>query len=181
MSQEKARNIIPKIEDTKHCSTWAFTINPCEQYFDDAERILKIDRGTKRLLNSHRISYRLYREVSPNGRWHYHGYITIKDPMLFYVHDIPHIISCATIAIEPITDEEGWNDYITKQCHIIGLRPITKSFGLDFEDELVFKYRHNNEMYSRVIRYQQSTTGPSAPKWHIIKEAEQEYGLIGGV
>lgn len=166
MSQEKARNIIPKIEDCQHCSTWAFTINPSEQYFDDAERVLKVDRSVKRLLNSHRISYRLYREVSCNGRWHYHGHITIKDPLLFYVHDIPHIISRATIAIEPINDEEGWYDYCTKQCHIIGLRPIFKSFGLDFEEELVFEYAYTKDgktnRYEKVLRPRQSTTGPAA-------------------
>lgn len=126
----KPKNIVPKPEEVRPHRSYAFTINPETQYFEESDckqRVRRVIRNIQRILNDGSISYKLYIEVSAGGRLHGHGYIRIYNPLEFYCRFIPYIESKATIAIEIITDEDGWETYITKQCHIMRECPIQRN------------------------------------------------------
>lgn len=57
-------------------------------------------------------------EVSQLGRLHFHGYIRVKNKFLFYVKDIPYLMSLGTIAIVPINEPDEWKKYLCKQEHV---------------------------------------------------------------
>lgn len=118
-SYYKEKNILPKLEQYSVGKTWAFTISPETQYVDDQGRLDKVIYFLKNKLRSPNYEYSLYIELSPSGRIHGHGYLKVFDPFKFVLHDIPYLLKFATLAIEEITDEDGWLEYITKQCHIV--------------------------------------------------------------
>lgn len=112
------KNEIPKFETVAPYDMLAFTVNPEPQYFGDLERLQKVIYYMKKLLASPNYEYKLYIEISPKGRIHGHGWITIVDPIKFYLFDIEKLIKHSTICIKPIDNDEKWTDYCTKQAHI---------------------------------------------------------------
>jgi len=128
INNAKPRNVVPKPEKMREGRTYAFTVNPEAQYFDDVDRIERMRRRIKFLLNSTFISYRLYMEISSGGRLHFHGYVKVRGIREFYNTYLPFIEKHATIDIEEITNDEGWEDYIIKQCPLMRQPAITKDF-----------------------------------------------------
>lgn len=126
----KPKNVLPKPETLKPYTSYAFTINPEIQHKEDSDRLRKVIRLLQRILNSAYISYKLYIEVSSQGRIHGHGYIRICDTREFYLTFVPYITARATVVIEDISDDEGWEIYITKQCAFMQCKPLYKDYGL---------------------------------------------------
>lgn len=56
-------------------------------------------------------------ECSPTGRYHFHGYIVIKD-IHIYIMVIRMMKLVTTYEIDTITDIEKWKSYCYKQHHI---------------------------------------------------------------
>lgn len=64
-------------------------------------------------------------EVSSKGRLHLHGYITLRNKLFFYTHDLPALAEIGTYCIKKLflnedetKDDEGvakWDSYIGKQ------------------------------------------------------------------
>lgn len=115
----KKRNEIIDFEAVNTETDYAITINPCDkhQFFKDNHRIGTFMEDIHRILyNSSKVyKYRLYLEVSPKGRLHWHGYIKIKDPIQFYLYSVPHMLALSTVVIKPIDDSEVWYNYCNKQ------------------------------------------------------------------
>lgn len=114
------KNKTRKLELLEKDKGYAFTINPEEQYYGDINRFQKVINLLKRLLKPPSFDYKIYIELSPTGRIHGHGWLWIKDPIEFVMHDIYEITKRATIYIDTIDDHDVWQEYCTKQSHIIG-------------------------------------------------------------
>ncbi|AXH77558.1 MAG: putative replicase-associated protein [Cressdnaviricota sp.] len=118
---KKPRNDIPSYEDMLIGVRYAITINPCDkmQKFRDPLRLTSFLNEISKLLyhNNKIYRYTLYPELSPKGRLHYHGYITILDIDTFYLYSIPNLLKMSTIVIKPIKEEskEMWQNYCIKQ------------------------------------------------------------------
>lgn len=56
----------------------------------------------------------MYPEVSKRGRVHFHGYITVTDKMLFYMHDVNHLALHGNFEVDTIGDPLIWDLYINK-------------------------------------------------------------------
>lgn len=75
----------------------------------------------EKCVNSH---YELYYELSPLGRQHYHGFLTVSNIAGFYTKDIHVLRMIGTFCIKQQTmDSEGiinniWFTYCTKQQEI---------------------------------------------------------------
>lgn len=66
-------------------------------------------------------------EISPTGRLHYHGVLTVIDTVMFLWHDVQIIREHAQCEIDTIADTKVWEEYITKQKHLMekyGLKEI---------------------------------------------------------
>lgn len=108
-----------KLEDYVPCKGYAFTVNPAEQYFGDLDRMKKVLNLMMAKMRSPYFEYDLYIEVSPSGRIHGHGWIWIHKPLEFVLFDVPHMHRFMNIKIDEINDPQIWEDYCTKQCHIV--------------------------------------------------------------
>lgn len=111
---------ILSIETITKGVSYAFTINPEEQYFGLVDRFEKTTDLIYKLVNSKFANYQLYIEVSPKGRIHAHGFVWIMDPASYYLFEIPYLISRSNIKIDVINDVDEWYTYCTKQLHILG-------------------------------------------------------------
>lgn len=112
---------IPKLEELQDHDIFAFTIAPSDgrQYWHDHDRLPKAINLIKSALKSQHFEYKLYIETSPTGRIHGHGWLWINNPIGFVIHDVHHITSNNTICIKPIDDPHRWDEYCTKQSHIM--------------------------------------------------------------
>lgn len=71
-------------------------------------------------------------EISSKGRFHYHGYIQIKDIPRFVIHDLAKLRHYGTYEIDTIKDYEKWDKYILKQ------------------ERFMRKYCNTNDMYYNI-------------------------------
>jgi len=58
-------------------------------------------------------------EISKNGRFHFHGYINIKDIARFYASDIRRLQVKGSYEIDIINDPEKWREYVSKQFKVM--------------------------------------------------------------
>lgn len=113
------RNQIPKFEELKQHTTYAFTYAPSDkqQFWGETERLQmfksKISYWFMSTLKQSHIKVRI--ELSPHGRLHLHGYITIENKMDFYLYTIPKLQDYGNIVIKPITSPDEWEKYCCKQ------------------------------------------------------------------
>lgn len=112
------KNKFPKPEDLVLDRCYTFTYNPEQQYVGDVERLKKVVRHFRNKMNFSCLSYKVYLELSGNGRIHFHGYIKIKEIKEFYLFAVGTMCAHASTEIDIINDDEIWYDYITKQFHI---------------------------------------------------------------
>lgn len=66
---------------------------------------------------------RLYTEVSKTGRWHFHGFINIKDRLRFTIKDLKKLLPFGTVCIKRFRttdDYANWLAYCHKQQNDIG-------------------------------------------------------------
>lgn len=97
-----------------------FTLNSFKTYSHDIE---------KRMSELHNCEYELVHEISRQGRWHFHGYISIKNVMLFYLYDLPKIKHIGTFEIDTIGDVTKWHDYVYKQSVIMRRFALQEGFN----------------------------------------------------
>ena len=125
----KPRNISIKPEDIILNKQYAFSLNPNEQigiscqkyvYFkryvntyhdwvNQQEKFIKTIKGAE---------IDVVIEVSQLGRLHFHGYIKIINPFLFYIKEIPLLKHHGTFVIKEIKEPEVWKEYLKKQSKI---------------------------------------------------------------
>lgn len=137
--------VAPSLETIKKGMMLAVTLNPKTQY----ELISDIDDRIEKLNASYicfalSLSYadfKLYPELSPSGRWHYHGWIIIRDPARFYMKELDVLKEFGTYAIKHTTHatfadgdafhgDAIWNLYCIKQKHI--MEPLCWGAGITY-------------------------------------------------
>lgn len=72
----------------------------------------------------------LYPELSHTGRLHYHGYIAIKDPPMFYHRDCYTLMNMGIIEIDVIEDDIKWMVYTQKQKNY--MKQYCEKAGLEY-------------------------------------------------
>ncbi len=118
-SFSKPKHSLPKLELVLSDATYAFNFNPKNQFiktrlkkqYDLLRKILPDDDACY-------YSLKLFPELSPTGRLHFHGLIKFKNPFYFYYRVLPKLISHGTVVIKEIEDFECWTTYIQKQSKI---------------------------------------------------------------
>lgn len=115
----KPRNQSMKYEDVTPNSTFAFTFAPSDlnQFTDSPDRYKSFMMWVRTyFLKELKGAYiKVMPELSSLGRLHLHGFITILNPMDFYLYTIPELIQSGTIVIKAITDQSEWEKYCQKQ------------------------------------------------------------------
>lgn len=131
---DKPKHDIPKLEELETDVQYALTINPIDQ----PRRLPNINEmliedwmfEQQTFLNSLvHIKYHLQLEIS--SRFHFHGWIEITDPILFYIYDLPKIKEVATIVIKKCGKDNVWHEYVNKQRKIV--EPYLLSKGIPYE------------------------------------------------
>lgn len=152
----KKKNEFVKLEDCHVHQRYSFSYNPVDQ------PIMESPTGFKdwwqenynffrSMLHS---TYQLYCELSPHGRWHFHGYVWVTNVLKFYMYDVPRMSNCACSmdSIGPTFDDENqWLAYCIKQQNqlsefikdeLYGLvAPDGNSFITLFTDPVISKSR----------------------------------------
>lgn len=121
---------------------WAFTWAPDDhtQYFNRKDRYKQFLLTAKHLLykifTNNKIQYKVITEVSTPyiiqdggvGRLHLHGILTLSEKQRrdLYLQDIRILTAHGRVEIKPITDKEGWEDYINKQQELENTEFITQ-------------------------------------------------------
>lgn len=104
---------------------FALTISPSDrmQYFDNSNRLqvsyITMLKTYKDLLKMYTNNYKLFLEVSPKGRIHYHGTINIKDLIGFLLYVIPQLEKTCNICIKNIDNDDEWKNYCLKQQELV--------------------------------------------------------------
>lgn len=118
MTTQRNENI--KYEDMETNKAYAFTFAPSDkiQFWDDPDRFNKFKQRiitSFTSLFSAKGKVMVTIEVSPHGRLHLHGYLTIADKMHHYLYIVPQLEEYGTICIKQLTSDKEWNEYCTKQ------------------------------------------------------------------
>lgn len=119
------KNRFLKLEEVEINRSYAFTFNPSDQpkvntcsgvtdWWKDQHGFLKNLKGS---------TYRLYMEISPSGRFHFHGEMKLTNIIKFYtndVHSLQLFSSCEmdTLSNNP-TGHLTWRIYCMKQQRVI--------------------------------------------------------------
>lgn len=134
-----------KVEELQLDIPYAITISPEEQFVGYAKQTRSNvytlpnktfkDYVAKHLQVCKYSGYELFFEMSPVGRQHYHGFVTIKDISMFVTKDMHILRSIGAFVIKRITDEgpKGqdvnteagtltWHKYCSKQSGIWGTK-----------------------------------------------------------
>jgi len=118
--QKTQKNQMMKYEEVINGTTYALTYAPSDrfQYWNNhTDRWKAFEIGIRTymlsILGTTRIKYRI--ELSPSGRLHLHGYITVLDKMEFYLYTISKLEEHGTIVIKEIKDDVVWQEYCEKQ------------------------------------------------------------------
>lgn len=133
----------PAPEEMTEGIPYAFTWNPKRQPLNPQFKLDLITwhNGMTNILSSCKYCHIVLRpELSQGSRWHYHGHITIKNIMKFFIYDLPLLREEGTHEIDTITDKIIWEKYITKQEEL--MKQITK--------ECLIPYIHDNEQIMKV-------------------------------
>jgi len=133
MSFDKPKHSLPKMEDVESGDVFAFNFAPTDKYqfFDEnsVRRPHEFKKAIQLLFKKNIYPYAKYKcniEVSPMGRLHIHGKITINDPLGFYL-DIHRLMNAGTVVIKFLQDD-GWDDYCIKQKnHWLPFDPVITS------------------------------------------------------
>lgn len=98
--------------------TYSFTVNPNDANQNWTNRLNRFTTVIKKTIRNLDFilsaEYELYPEISKTGRIHYHGYITILDPMEFLLYDIRQLDKWSKYEIDTLTDNDVWPRYIKK-------------------------------------------------------------------
>lgn len=112
--------VAPKFETIIQGQGYAISINPLDEYKVSQTPQMWVRRQYDALQQITRgVTMELYPEVSPTGRFHFHGYITINDKWE-YVKTLHGLAVYGTYCIKPIQltasgEDVDWKAYVTKQ------------------------------------------------------------------
>lgn len=137
-SKEKTKIFSPKLVNGEN---YSITINPSEQYPLKKSRYLDVYSSlmtlfTKiNLLNyiddiilNTEVSYPMKngldktRPANVISRIHYHGIISFKDIIGFFIYVQPHLSAYCTYEIDTIDNSQTWNNYMEKDINEWGGR-----------------------------------------------------------
>lgn len=136
----------PSPEDVTPITDYAITLNP-----SDAHQCFETTKTANRIQTFHtnmfglvggilcNYYYSLRLEVSPRGRLHYHGIISFrsKEEILdFFIYSVHLLQKHFMYEIDTIEDRQVWDEYCTKQEHIIGKHELTNK---EYNDKIIFK------------------------------------------
>lgn len=116
--ENKPANIMLKPEEVVIGSEYAFTLNPVAQpgigkvnsFMDWYQMFEHVFRDC-----CVASEYRIYIEISPMGRFHFHGKIKITNIMNFYIYDVKTLTNASTCVIKVMENPDEWEDYYLKQ------------------------------------------------------------------
>lgn len=112
---------LPSPEDMDTDKLMSFTFNPLITPYD--KDILDMPTYVNELMDTFkRLKYcriKLFHEISSTGKFHFHGYIKIEDPMRFTIFDFPKLKPEGTLEIDHINDSAVWAKYALKQVNIM--------------------------------------------------------------
>lgn len=107
-----------KNKEMLSAQTYSFTLNPSDkhQYWNEKlRRFEKVVTNIKKLLGFILYAeYELYPEISIKGRVHFHGYLSVLDPVNFLLYDVKKLETCSIYEIDTIANPEVWRSYIQK-------------------------------------------------------------------
>lgn len=112
------------IEKVQPGVVYSFNYNPEKQYFEKLPHIRMnyIDEDFRKITKhlEEEVLFHLRMEISPMGRFHYHGKIKFKTetPIYFYSNGVREFASKGSLKIDTISDMDVWEDYMCKQLHI---------------------------------------------------------------
>jgi hypothetical protein len=126
------KNSSLKIEDIKIDVFYAISISPDDNHQEwgikkdnqSYKQRLDLFKTNQSLLINRILQpcrYKLFLEISPLGRLHWHGKIKFVDMdcvKRFYLTQIHQLTSVATFELDEIEDDDKWQAYITKQNKI---------------------------------------------------------------
>lgn len=114
---QKPPHVAPSPEDIDPKAIYTFSISPANQHENRQSRLKLIQNDLCKTLsylgNQKVFTFTIYPELGPTGRLHWHGIITIKDPLAFYTN-LFRITIHNTFEIDTIKDEDEWFTYYTK-------------------------------------------------------------------
>lgn len=141
------------------CGTYSFTYNPAIQPITPNFKLDLITwhNGMDNIFRQCQYSHiELRPELSQGSRWHYHGQITIKDIMKFFIYDLPVLRANGAYEIDIINDKDKWKQYISKQEYL--MKPITKEHLIPYhyDNEKIMKVKVNplnDTKFSELLNY----------------------------
>lgn len=123
----------PSPEEFKVDTEYTFTYNPQKQPLTPNYKLNLITwhNGMDNIFRSCKnCQIELRPELSQGSRWHYHGLITIKDIMKFFIYDLPVLRENGSYEIDEIKDKNVWLTYITKQKEL--MEPVCKEHKIPY-------------------------------------------------
>lgn len=123
----------PAPEEIQCGMLYTFNYNPSTQpamneltgFYDWIEHISKLITG----LNN--CDIQMVPELSRRGRFHYHGFIIIHNPLKFFIYDVPKLLSDGVGEIDTIGDLCEWSQYVYKQHNL--MVQLTREHGLPYQ------------------------------------------------
>lgn len=114
----------PSPEGTAVGVKYTFTYNLNDMYnltqpLQHAKVIIFFDQVKDILHNLKGCGITMFPEFSKRGRLHFHGYLTIKNKVLFYAHDVNYLQLHGNYEIDYITDPLLWDLYIHKNAEMM--------------------------------------------------------------
>ncbi len=103
-----------KMEDMVKNEPYALTLNPEKGYTSIPKNIETL----LRCIDLDACSMELYPEISPIGRYHWHGRLWVHNILSFYLYVIPKLKDKFTFEIDTISEDDVWKIYCTKQSHL---------------------------------------------------------------
>jgi len=135
---DKPKYEYPKLEDLQTETQYAFTLNPelqpSRQTTKSNDLMIGdwVEHVSLILDNLYHIKYHLQVELS--SRFHFHGWIEIIDPILFYINDLPKLKEISTFAIKPCGPDNIWHTYVNKQRSIMEPYLLSKNITYEIGD-----------------------------------------------
>lgn len=112
-------------EDVDKSTYYAFTLSPSDTFLEDYYKdpfnnFHTFYRSFTRKMYTFKSFYCfLCLELSKSNRPHFHGYIMIHNPVLFYMVELPKLTHDFSISLKDIKEPNEWLEYCNKQTKFI--------------------------------------------------------------
>ena len=117
------KSTLLKFEEMTTNVQYAVTLNPEDdhQEWSALDRLSDFYHKQKKILTfmlKDSAHLDLMVELSPNGRLHFHGYLTLYDKIAFYLNVVHNLSKKYSIKIDTLTSDGKWKEYIEKQADL---------------------------------------------------------------